>query len=319
MRVETLEKLSENNDLRDTTQNEISNDSTTFQTGSRMVEHALNLALIDYDFIDSYKMEIINGRNFDKNMGTDLEEGVLINEAAAKELGWGDDAIGKKIDFGIELDGTADRYTKVIGVIKNFNYNSLHNKIDPMLFFLSESPRYFLSIRIDEKNRQQALEFIEEKWYEFGAINPFDYDFLDQNLDEMYEAEVNIGRIFRIASLLSIFIALLGLLGLSSFIAEQRSKEIGIRKVLGASVSSIIIKLFKEFIVLIMVAFVIAAPLSWWGLTDWLNSSFIYNVGIGWLTFVIAILLAVIIGLATTSFHIIKAANANPVDSIKCE
>ena len=319
MRVETLEKLSENNDLRDTTQNEISNDSTTFQTGSRMVEHALNLALIDYDFIDSYKMEIINGRNFDKNMGTDLEEGVLINEAAAKELGWGDDAIGKKIDFGIELDGTADRYTKVIGVIKNFNYNSLHNKIDPMLFFLSESPRYFLSIRIDEKNRQQALEFIEEKWYEFGAINPFDYDFLDQNLDEMYEAEVNIGRIFRIASLLSIFIALLGLLGLSSFIAEQRSKEIGIRKVLGASVSSIIIKLFKEFIVLIMVAFVIAAPLSWWGLTDWLSTSFIYNVGIGWLTFVIAAFLAIIIGLATTSFHIIKAANANPVDSIKCE
>ena len=319
MRVEKLEKISENTELTDTIKNTQNTDSTTFHTGSRMVEYALNFTMIDYDYIDSYKMEIIKGRNFDKEMGTDLEEGVIINEAAAKELGWGDEPIGKKIDFGVNLDGTANRYTKVIGIVKDFNYNSLHNKIDPILFLLSERPRGVLSIRIDEKNRQKALEFIEEKWYEFGAINPFDYDFLDQNLDEMYEAEVNIGRIFRIASLLSIFIALLGLLGLSSFIAEQRSKEIGIRKVLGASVSSIIIKLFKEFIVLIMVAFVIAAPLSWWGLTDWLSTSFIYNVGIGWLTFVIAAFLAIIIGLATTSFHIIKAANANPVDSIKCE
>jgi len=319
MRVEKLEKISENTELTDTLQNTQNPDSTTFHTGSRMVEYALNFAMIDYDYIDSYKMEIVKGRNFNKEMGTDLDEGVIINEIAAKELGWGDDAIGKKIDFGIDLDGSANRNTKVIGVVKDFNYNSLHNKIDPMLFFLSERPRFFLSIRIDDKNRKEALEFIEEKWYEFGAINPFDYDFVDQTLDEMYEAEDNIGRIFRIASVLSIFIALLGLLGLSSFIAEQRSKEIGIRKVLGASVGSILLKLFKEFIILIAVGFVIAAPLAWWGLNDWLSTSFIYNVEIGWLTFVIAAFLAFIIGLATISFHIVKAATANPVDAIKCE
>ena len=324
MRVEKDEKISTPAETGDSLK--ISNvdstgntDTTTFQTGSRMVEHALNFIMTDTNYIDLFDIEITEGRNFDRKMGTDLEEGVIINEATARELGWTDDPLGKKIDFGIDLDGTAQRYTKVIGVVKDFHYRSLHNNIDPLLIFLSNRPRYFMSIRFNEKNQRQTLDYIEEKWYEFGNINPFDYDFLDKTMDEMYEAEENIGRIFRIASILSIFIALLGLLGLSSFIAEQRTKEIGIRKVLGASIESILKILYKEFVVLIIIAFIIASPLAWWILDDWLNTNFIYSTTIGWFSYVLAGLLALVIGLLTISYHIVKAATANPVDSIMCE
>ncbi|MCK4406915.1 MAG: FtsX-like permease family protein, partial [Bacteroidales bacterium] len=324
MRVEKDEKISTPAETSDSLK--VSNvdstgntDTTTFQTGSRMVEHALNFIMIDTNYIDLFDIGITEGRNFDRKMGTDLEEGVIINEATARELGWTDGSLGKKIDFGIDLDGSALRNTKVIGVVKDFHYRSLHNKIDPLLMFLSERPRYFMSIRINEKNQRQTLDYIEEKWNEFGNINPFDYDFLDKTMDEMYEAEENIGRIFRIACVLSIFIALLGLLGLSSFIAEQRTKEIGIRKVLGASIESILKILYKEFVILIIIAFIIASPIAWWILDDWLNTNFIYSTTIGWFSYVLAGLLALVIGLLTISYHIVKAATANPVDSIMCE
>lgn len=287
--------------------------------GSQMIEETLNLLFMDYDFLNVYGMELLEGRNFSKDMGTDLREGVIVNEALVKELGWGDNPIGKRIDFGIQLDGSATRSTKVIGVVKDFHYRSMHNAVEPITMFLSPSPQNFLSIRIDGENQQQALEFIEDKWNEFGAKNPFDYNFLEATMDEMYQAEEDIGRIFRIASLTSIFIALLGLLGLSSFIAEQRTHEIGIRKVLGASVGEIFGLLYKEFVVLIIIAFIISSPLAWWGLSDWLTSNFVYSVSLGWLTFLVSGFIAMFIGMLTISYHIYFAANSNPVEAIRHE
>lgn len=295
-------------------------DSTSSLSGSsQMVEETLNLLFMDYDFLNVYRIELLEGRNFSREMGTDLLEGVIVNEALVKELGWGDNPIGKRIDFGIQLDGSARRPTKVIGVVKDFHYRSMHNAVEPLTMFLSADPQNFVSIRIEGENIQQTLQFIEDKWNEFGAKNPFDYDFLETTMDEMYQAEDNIGKIFRIASLTSIFIALLGLLGLSSFIAEQRTHEIGIRKVVGASVGEILGLLYKEFIVLIIIAFVISSPLAWWGLNDWLTSNFVYSVSISWLTFLISGLIAMFIGMLTISYHIYKAATSNPVDALKYE
>ncbi len=295
-------------------------DSTTISSGGgQMVEETLNFTMIDYDFLNLYEIKLIAGRNFSKEMGTDLEEGVIINEACAKELGWTDNPLGKKIGFGLNLDGTFTRNTKVIGVVKDFHYRSLHNTIEPLSLFLSDRPRNAISIKIGPDNRQETLQFIEDKWNEFGAIHPFDYDFLKDTMDEMYQAEEKIGKVFTIASLLSVFIALLGLLGLSSFIAEQRTKEIGIRKVVGASLESILAFLFKEFVILIVIALIIASPIAWYLLDNWLDANFVYSTSIGLLTFLTAGLIAFIIGILTISFHIYKAASSNPVDALKYE
>lgn len=295
-------------------------DSTSSENyGSHMVEETLNFTLIDYDFLNLYEIELLEGRNFSRDMGTDFEQGVIINEACAKELGWTDNPLGKKIGFGVQLDGTFTRSTKVIGVVKDFHYRSLHNEIEPLALFLTDRPLNEVSIKIGAENRQQTLQFIEDKWNEFGALHPFNYDFLENVMDDMYQAEDNIGKVFTIASLLSVFIALLGLLGLSSFIAEQRTKEIGIRKVVGASLESILKLLFKEFVILIFIAFLIASPIAWYLLSNWLDANFVYQVKIGVLTFGLAGVIAFIIGFLTISYHIIKAASSNPVDAIKYE
>ena len=284
-----------------------------------MVEVGIILNQGDFDFINTYGVEILQGRDLDESMITDRENAVLINEEGVKQFGWEDDPIGKKIEYGLNLDGTTGRVMKVVGVYKDFHYKSLHNKVEPLILFISDAPRYFMSIKINEDNKRETLDFIEEKWNSFGANRPFDYQFLDQELDQMYAPEAKIGLIFRIATILTIFTALLGLLGLSSFVTEQRTKEIGIRKVHGATVSDILKILTKEFVVLITIAFIIAVPIAWWRFDIWLESNFIYRIDIGWVVFVIAGLLAFVVGLLTVSYHILKASSGNPVDAIKYE
>ena len=288
------------------------------ENGSKMQELALNNFQIDYDYIPLMKMKLVKGRNFDKNMGTDLKEGVIINETAAKKLGWGDNALGKKIQYGIELDGTADRNTKVIGVVRDFNYASLHNKIEPIVMFLTKRPGFALNIRIKPENKPAALDFIKSVWGKYGVKNPFEYYFLDQNFDESYQAEAKLNKIFTVFSVISIFIALLGLLGLASFTAERRTKEIGIRKVLGSSLMEIANMFYKEFTLLIVVAFIIGTPIAFYVLSLWLQQ-FAYHVNQTWFIFFLSGMLAWIVAMATISFHSIKAASENPVTAIKYE
>lgn len=284
-----------------------------------MSDNAMMLAQVDYDYADVLDLEIIKGRNLDKKMGTDDTAAVLINETGIKEFGWEDDPIGKKIQYGFDLQGDPGRTMKVIGVVKDFHFKSLHNKIEPVILFISPVPRYFLTIRTEQNKLKDALAFIEEKWNAFDAGRPFEYNMLTGMMDEMYEAEKKLSTLFMIATALTIFIALLGLLGLSSFIAEQRTKEIGIRKVLGASVNDIMKLLSKEFVILIIIGFVLAVPIAWWRLDIWLKDSFVYFTDISWLTFIYAGLLAFGIGILTISYHIMRAATGNPVDAIKYE
>jgi putative ABC transport system permease protein len=285
----------------------------------KMNDHAIILAQADYDFIKTMKMEIVKGRDFDRNMGTDALEAVIINETAVKEFGWGENPLGKKIHYGFELDGTGGRMLKVIGIVKDFHFRSLHNKIEPVMLMMSERPSYLLTCRINPDKQKETLSFIESKWNEYNAKRPFDYEFLTESLDEMYTAEEKIGLIIQIATLLTIFIALLGLLGLSSYIAEQRTKEIGIRKIVGASVGSVLQLLYKEFALLILVAFIIAVPVAWWRLGIWLDESFIYHEPLKWTSFLLAGIVAFVIGIGTISFYILKVATGNPVNAIKYE
>lgn len=284
----------------------------------KMEDRAINFAFVDSTYIDLMGLEIVKGRKFHSQMQTDLDKACIINEAAAEKFGWGDDALGKKIDFGINLDGTADVQTKVIGVVKNFHYVSLHNSIEPFVIFLARYQNYFLSIRITGHNMNQTIEYIRDKWAETGAKQPFDYQFLDKSFEEMYQAEAKLGSLFNLASGLSIFVALLGLLGLSSFVTSRRTKEIGIRKVLGAPMGLVATMLYREFAVLILLAFVVAAPVATWLMNLWL-ANFAYHTQLNWGIYLAAGLLSLGVAMLTSTWHIIKTATSNPVEAIKYE
>ena len=283
-----------------------------------MKEKGINFVFVDHDYIETMDMKIIKGRNYDKNLQTDAEESILINEATAEVLGWGENPIGKKLGFGANLDGTANLNTKVIGVIKDFHYTSLHNQVDPLLIMLSNDPQRNICLRIRQENIGSTLEFIEEKWNEFCPTFPFEYTFLDESLNEQYIAEQKIGRVFIYFSILCIFIACLGLFGLASYTAEQRTKEISVRKVMGASVSSIVFILTKEFSIWVLLANIIAWPLAYLALKKWLQN-FAYAVDQSLIVYILAGITALLIALITVSFRAFKAAQTNPAEVLKYE
>ncbi|MCF8304154.1 MAG: ABC transporter permease [Bacteroidales bacterium] len=285
----------------------------------KMIDDLMVMCFVDYNFQDVYDLELAQGRYFDKSMGTDQQEAVIINETAAKMYGWHDEALGKKIHHGFGEDMDGGRILKVIGVVKDYHFKSLHNKMQPLMIALSEYPNYLVTAKVKDGKIPQALDYIETKWNSFGAKRPFDYRILEESLHEMYDGEQKIAVIFRVAAGISLIIALIGLLGLSSFVAEQKTKEIGIRKVVGASVQNVLQLLYKEFALLIVIGLTLAVPLAWWGMGSWLERNFIYHIDIHWLNFLIAGFVALIIGLLAISYHTIKAATGNMVDAIKYE
>jgi len=270
---------------------------------------------VDYDYIKTMGMHITKGRCFSKDFGSD-SSAVIINEATAKNLGR-DDPIGKKI-YSTYYSPNNDRigYT-IIGVVKNFNFESLKQNVGLLGFFLKSSTG-LVSFKVNASNIPDVLKQVENKWKAMAPGMPYSYRFLDDAFNEMYSSEQKIGKIILIFSTLAILIACLGLFGLSTFIAEQRTKEIGIRKVLGSSVSSIVQLLSKDFIRLVAIAFVFAAPLAWWAMTKWLQD-FANRTSITWWIFLLAGVLAFVIAIATVSFQAIKAALMNPVKSLRTE
>lgn len=286
---------------------------------TEMKEYVIILIQCDYDMPRLLDLEFLEGRDFDKNMRTDDSMAVIINETAARQFGWLDNPIGKKITYGMELDKTGGRGLKVIGMVKDFHFNSLHNKVEPIIMFISRVPRFLVTARVSDGELKPALEHIEKCWKDGGAERPFNYTMITNLQEEMYEAEEKISTIFLIISSLTVFIALLGLFGLSSFTAEQRTREIGIRKVNGATVFDILILLFKEFFWLLTIAFVIAVPVAYWRLSIWLETSFMYYTDIHWYSILLAGVLSIVVGLLTISFHVIKVASSDPVEAIKYE
>ena len=271
---------------------------------------------VDHDFFPTLGMEIVKGRNFSPEYGTDSSSAVIINETAAKRYNW-EDPIGKTIRVPGDEIGKWETFT-VVGVIKDFHRTSLHSVIAPQI--IGNDPSNFdeLAIRINPENSDNTLSLIREKWKEVDPTRPFDFLYLDGLIDRLYGAEERLSDIFSAFSVFAIFIACLGLFGMASFAAEQRTKEIGIRKVLGASVPGVVVLLSKDFLKLIVVANVIAWPLAYFGMNKWMQN-FAYKSGIGIWVFFITGILAVGIALATVSYQSIKAALLNPVDAIKYE
>jgi len=269
---------------------------------------------IDYDYIKTLNMQIIKGRNFTREFGGD-SNAVIINETTAKILGYAD-PIGKKIFRSVDDEGHVSALT-IIGVVKNFNFETLHKDVGPLGFTLGGGFG-FGAFKINTSNIQNLIAQIQTKWKALAPGLPFSYNFLNESFDKMYRAEQRVGKIALIFSVLAIFIACLGLFGLATFIAEQRTKEIGIRKVLGASVQGIIQMLSKDFMKLVAIAFIIAAPLAWWAMNIWLQD-FAYRINIEWWFFALAGFGALAIALVTISFQAIKAATANPVKSLRTE
>ncbi|HSG67795.1 MAG TPA: FtsX-like permease family protein, partial [Bacteroidales bacterium] len=282
------------------------------------IDESSIITVVDYHYFDVYDIKFKLGRPFDEKMGTDAEEAVIVNETLVKTYGWEDAPLGKTIHWGFDLDGTGGRKMKVIGVVEDYHFKSLHNPIQPQLMMLADFNKVHLSIKMNRENIPETIDFIESKWNEFGANRPFNYRFLEETWDDMYTSEKNLGIIFRIATILTIFIALLGLLGLSSFITEQRTKEIGIRKVMGATMNAIMGLLYKDFALLIAIAFILSIPVAWYVLHLWLEN-FAFHISIGIFAFALGGVMALIVGLLSISFHILRVASANPVDAIKHE
>jgi len=273
---------------------------------------------VDEDFIPALQIKLAAGRNFSPTMLTDKDKTVIVNETLAKDAGW-KDPIGKRIQFGEDSLKNPLMF-EVAGVVKDFNIYSLQHKIEPLILQLPAevNDKDNMYVRLNRSNIKAALTFSASVYKKYDPSNPFEYNFLDQNFAKQYEAEQMQGSLLMIFTVLAISIACLGLFGLVTFTAEQRRKEIGIRKVLGGSVSGIVMLLAKDLLKLVMLAIVVATPLAWMAMSKWLQN-FQYKISIGWWVFALAGMLALLIAFITVSFKAIKAAIANPVKSLRTE
>jgi putative ABC transport system permease protein len=273
-----------------------------------------NMFIADEQFFDTYGISFAAGQSFSENDAIKSWNNVpkvILNEKSAAQLKFKDaeSAIGKKILWGKEYE--------VIGVVKDYHHLSLHSTIEPVIYLASVSYSYF-TVQTDLANIQDKIATIEKMYKAAFPGNPYEYFFADETFNQQYRSEQDLGSIFIVAALIAIFIACLGLFGLAAFSARQRIKEIGIRKVLGASVTDITSLLSKDFIVLVIVAILIGSPVAWWGMSRWLQD-FPYRTTIDWWVFLVAGLAAVVIALATVSTQAIRAALTNPVNSLKTE
>lgn len=271
---------------------------------------SVNFTSVDYDYFEAAGMEMIGGRSYSRDFPSDSDSAFVINEALQNLMGF-DSAVGKQFTFG-ERTGT------VVGVVKDFHFLSLRKKIEPLVLLLQPQNNTNLLIRIQPENVAASLADIEETWSLVVAGFPFDYEFINEDFAIMYRAEQRMGSVLKYFSFLAVFVACLGLFGLASYAAEQRTREIGIRKVLGASIAQITLGLCKEFALLVLLANLLAWPVVYLAMRNWLTG-FAYRTAMGWEIFFLAGLLAFVIALFTVSYQALKAAMSNPASALKYE
>ncbi len=268
---------------------------------------------VDHDYLQTYQIPLAAGRDFSRAFKSDDSTAYILNEAAVKSIGWksSSDAINEIFVYG-------GKRGRVIGVVKDYHFESLHQKIVPMVMFINNGRRNWFSVKLSAGDFQSTIAGIEKTWKTYVPDTPFSYQFLDERFNNQYKAEQKQRTLFVIFAGLSIFISCLGLFALAAFMAEQRRKEIGVRKVLGASVGSITSLLSKDFIKPVMVSIFIASPIAWYAMTSWLTD-FAYKVEIEWWIFPAAGGLAIVIAMITVCYQAVSAALMNPVKSLKSE
>ncbi len=267
---------------------------------------------VDYDYMKTYGLKLIAGRAFAKDFGSDAKS-VIFNKKGIEQLGFKNpnEALGKKIDFW------GEQYT-IEGVTENFHQQSLREAYEPLILRLIPDVNGSISIKTSTAQAAQMVQVVKEKWNTFFPGNTFEYFFLDDHFNEQYKADQRFGQVFTLFTALAILVACLGLFGLASFTTIQRTKEIGIRKVLGASVGSILRLLFSEFAVLLFIAFAVAVPVAWFTNTSWLQG-YAFRIQLHWTFFVMPFLSIVFIAFLTVSYQSVKAAISNPVKSLRTE
>jgi len=284
--------------------------------GGAFIFHTVS---VDENYLKTLKMKLVEGRNFSERFPTDRTTSFIINQAAANKLGW-NDPLGKQLSWlgDRSRNDTANYTAKAIGVVEDFHFQSMFEKIEPLVIRFDESATRIMAIKMNGKNTFESVNSIKGIWESTCPETPFESYFLDESFDELYKSEQRLGSLFFVFTSLSIFISCLGLFGLSAFTVQNRRKEIGVRKVLGAKVSTIVLRLSKEFSLWVMLANLIAWPVSYFIMKDWLDK-FAYKIDLQLTPFILAAVLAFLIANFVLSFQTVKAALVNPVDSLKDE
>lgn len=280
-------------------------------------EITMNTLGVDEDFLKTYGLELLEGRDFSAANKADENGAYIINEAAAKSLGWSD-PVGKSITFIRYTNKREEKKGNIIGVVKDFNFRSLHHKVEPLLIYINRHIYYadYLSVRFAHTSPGASVELLKEKWDGFIAEKPLEFVFMDEQLNQYYNNEVKRAKVFSSFAALSIFISCLGLFGLATFSMQQKRREIGIRKVLGASVSTLLKRFTGQFMKLVVLANVIAWPIAWYASEVWLQN-FAYHISPGIKMFVLSTLAMGLIAMATISLQTLNASMTNPVDALK--
>jgi putative ABC transport system permease protein len=291
------------------------NNTTAFRNSVTKKDHIMGTYEADYDHADVMKFELVEGRYFSRDFPSD-STAVVLNEAAVKELGWEKPLQEKLIVFDGDNNSPKEVSMRVIGVVKDFNFESYKVKVRPMVLRLTDKSGILL-VRY-QGSAESAVQNATQLWKESAPGDPFEYSFLDQNFDQLFREEQRLGSLFTVFTTLAIFIASLGLFALAAFTAEQRTKEIGIRKAMGASVMGVTTLLSKEFTILVIVSIVMAVVPAYFILDYWLNQ-FAYRINMNFVTFVVGSVGALLIAWATVGFQAFKAALAKPVDSLRNE
>ncbi len=285
-----------------------------------MGEKAFNQCFVSYDYLEVMGLTLVEGRFYDREFGSDFTNAFVVNEALVRELQWGDDAIGKQFIRGVNIEGANNPTGEIVGVVKDYNYGSLHNPVEPLVMVCNENAQFMrtLSIRVDHENFQEVLQWVEEKRDEFNPAYPIQYSYLSSELKALYGEEKTIFALVISFTLLIIFIAALGLLGLSSFMTAKRTRETGVRRVMGASQNQILYLFLSQFSRWVIIANIVAWPLSYFAMLNWLQN-FTYRIDFPFWTFIISLLLSLCIAVITVSWQSLKASRMNPAASIRVE
>lgn len=282
----------------------------------------VTLFIVDHDYINTLGLHVIKGRDFSKKFATDVNEAFIINETAVKEMGFrtAEQAIGQPMNWDKWVPDSINpvKKGKVVGVVKDFHYKSLHEKVRPAVLQIYPEVNVKMALKVKQEDLPQTLEYIKSTWSKFSPAYPLDYKFLDENFQAMYQSEQKLSTLLSIFTLMAILVGCLGLFGLAAFNAEQKTKEIGIRKVLGATATDIVTMLSKKFLQPVLVASLIAFPVAYWLMRSWL-ADFPYRIDISIWVFLAAAGISLIIAFLTVSFHAVKAAVSNPVKSLRTE